>query len=292
MIVSASYKTDIPAFYGDWFVRRLQAGSCRMVNPYGRQVYTVDLGPGAVDGFVFWTRNLGPFVPALAEVCRLGFPFVVQYTITGYPLAIEASVPEAGRGVAHLRALAQRHGRRAGVWRYDPILITSLTPPDWHRETFAGLARALAAATDEVVISFAHLYVKTRRNLDEAARRHGFTWRDPPDDEKRDLLAALRDIAAAEGIRPTICSQPQFELPGLAGSACIDAARLGDVAGRPIAVPEKGNRPGCRCAASRDIGDYDTCPHGCAYCYAVRSPALAKQRFRAHAATDEMLSPA
>jgi hypothetical protein len=290
MIVSASYKTDIPAFYGDWFLRRLRAGACRMVNPYGRQVYTVPLTRDAVDGFVFWTRNLGPFVPALAELCRLGFPFYVQHTITGYPRALEASVPEAGRAVAHLRALAERHGPRAVVWRYDPILVTSLTPPDWHRANFARLAESLAGATDEAVVSFTHMYLKTRRNLDAAARRHGFAWRDPEAAEKRDLLCDLAGIAAAHGMNLTICSQPHYAPPGVEAAACIDAMRLSDLAGRPVAAAEKGNRPGCRCAASRDIGEYDTCPHGCAYCYAVQSPALAKRRFRAHDPAREALS--
>ena len=65
MIISASYKTDIPAFYGEWFLNRLRAGYCKMVNPYGRQVYRVSLTPPDADGFIFWTKNLGPFLDAL-----------------------------------------------------------------------------------------------------------------------------------------------------------------------------------------------------------------------------------
>lgn len=291
MIVSASYRTDIPAFYGNWFVNRLRAGFCRTINPYDRRVAILPLTREAVDGFVFWTRNLAPFLPALAETCRLGFPFYVQYTLTGYPREIETSVPPPERGIAHMRALAARHGSRAVVWRYDPILLTSLTPPAWHRANFASLARAIRGSSDEVVVSFAHMYLKTRRNLDLAARRSGFTWNDPADEEKRALAADLAAIAAQHRLRLTICSQPQYESDGIPGAACIDAARLSDLAGRPIAAAERGNRPGCRCAASRDIGDYDSCPHGCTYCYAVRSPALAKRRFKTHRANHEVLVP-
>ena len=68
MIISASYRTDIPAFYGDWFQSRLDAGFCRTVNPYGRQIHTVRLDADAVSGFVFWTKNLGPFRPVLDDV--------------------------------------------------------------------------------------------------------------------------------------------------------------------------------------------------------------------------------
>jgi len=290
VIVSASYRTDVPAFYGDWFRRRLAAGSCRTVNPYGRQAYETALTPDAVDGFVFWTRNAGPFLETL-ETVRPDYPFVVQLTITGYPRALERSVIEPERAAAQMHHLARRFGPRVAVWRYDPILIGSLTPPDWHRETFRRLAGRLAGATDEVVTSFATLYRKTRRNLAAAARAYGFDWRDPEPAEKAGLLAELASIAGANGMRLTLCSQPQFLVPGAAPARCIDAARLSAVAGRPIAARAKGNRPGCACHESRDIGEYDTCPHGCVYCYAVQTPALARRRHRAHDPESAFLIP-
>ena len=282
MIVSASYRTDIPAFYGEWFRQRLQAGFCQVANPYGGPPSTVPLTAESVDGFVFWTRNAAPFAEALAEVAAGGIPFVVQYTITAYPRALETSVSDAKRSIAAVRAIADRYGPRACVWRYDPLLLTSLTPPAWHRETFARLAAALTGAVDEVVLSFAQMYAKTRRNTARAATRHGFTWEDPPAEIKTELLAELAAIAAAQGLTASLCTQPDFLVPGLMPARCIDAARLSGVAGRPIAAKTKGNRPGCLCVESRDIGAYDTCPHGCVYCYAVRAPDAAKRAYRAH----------
>ncbi|MCG8544587.1 MAG: DUF1848 domain-containing protein, partial [Alphaproteobacteria bacterium] len=132
MIISASYKTDIPAFYADWFMRRLAAGWCRMTNPRGGQIYDVPLTPDAVDGFVFWTRNMRPLAARLDSVAAVA-PFIVQYTITGYPRALETSTVPPDRAAADLKALARRFGPRVAVWRYDPILFTSLTPADWHR---------------------------------------------------------------------------------------------------------------------------------------------------------------
>lgn len=292
MIVSASYRTDIPAFYGDWFRRRLTAGFCQVANPYGGPPSTIALSPETVDGFVFWTRNAAPFTAALAEVAQRGIPFVVQYTITGYPRALEPSVTDAKRSIATLRMLADRYGRRVGVWRYDPVLLTSLTPPAWHRETFARLAAALAGAVDEVVLSFAQIYAKTARNTTRAAARHGFTWADPAAEAKQTLLAELAVIATDHGLVPTLCAQPDLRTSDLAPARCIDAARLSDLAGRPIAAKTKGNRPGCQCAESRDIGAYDTCPHGCVYCYAVRAPAAAKRAYRAHDPAAAALAPA
>ena len=289
MIISASYRTDIPAFYGDWFRNRVRIGSCSVANPYGGPPYQVPLSGPAVDGFVFWTKNVGPFRPVLAELKTAGLPFVVQYTITGYPTELEQAVTDAGRAVEHCRGLRDAYGIRSVVWRYDPILITDLTPADWHRAMFRRLAGALDGSCDEVVTSFAQIYRKTERNLVAAARDHGFSWRDPDDSEKRALLVDLAEIAAGHGMALNLCTQPELQVPGTAPSRCIDADRLSDVAGRPIAARTKGNRPGCLCVESRDIGAYDTCPHGCVYCYAVRRRDVARRAFKAHDPDAEML---
>ena len=110
MIISASYRTDIPAFYGDWFIARLDAGFCRTVNPHGRQIQTVRLDRDVVSGFVFWTKNLGPFRAVLRLVHDRGFPFVVQYTINAYPRALETSVTDAARAIGHMCDLASEFG--------------------------------------------------------------------------------------------------------------------------------------------------------------------------------------
>src|SRR5229473_8099183 len=114
VIVSASYRTDIPAFYANWFLRRLVAGSCRVANPYGGGSYQVSLAPGAVDGFVLWTRNLRPLLADLDAV-RLVAPFTVQFTLTLYPRALETSVVAAEEAVEQLRELRRRFGPRVAV---------------------------------------------------------------------------------------------------------------------------------------------------------------------------------
>ena len=289
LIVSASYRCDIPAFYGDWFRARLAAGYAEATNPYGGPAYRISVRPEDVDGFVFWTRNAGPFMPVLEELSSAGRPFVVQFTLTGYPRALESSVPATETALALIRRLAQRFGPRAVVWRYDPLLASELTPPDWHARNFANLAQALAGSVDEVVLSFAQIYAKTRRNLDAASRRHGFAWRDPPEDEKRALVAQLAKIAAGEGIAASLCAQPSLLSEFIRPAACVDAVRLSDVAGRPICARRKGNRSGCDCHESRDIGAYDACAQGCVYCYAVSSQARAKARIKAHDSAAERL---
>lgn len=291
MIISASYKSDIPTFYGEWFMNRLRAGYCKMVNPYNRRVIRVSLHRDTVEGIVFWTKNVGPFLKHLPEVKERGFPFILQHTINGYPRALEQAVVDAPRAVEHLRHVSDTFGPRVCVWRYDTIINSSLTPREYHIDTFARLAKSLEGATDEVVISFAHLYQKTLRNMEKAAKAHGFTWSDPGDEWKKTLATELASIASAHRIRLTVCSQPQFIMPGCYEARCVDADRLADVVGSPVKACLKGNRKECGCFESRDIGEYDTCPHGCVYCYAVKNQDLAKARYKQHDPQGETLFP-
>lgn len=289
MIISASYKTDIPAFYGEWFMNRLRAGYCRMVNPYNQRAIRVDLTLAGVDGFVFWTKNVGPFLPQLDEVAERGYPFMVQVGINGYPRSLEFSVVDAQRSVGHMKVLRGRYGPRAAVWRYDPIVFSSVTPLDFHRRNFAQLARSLAGMTDEVVVSFAQIYKKTRRNMEWAAKQFGFVWEDPADSVKLALAEELATLAQQHGMRLSMCAQEAYLAPGVQAAHCVDGQRLAEIAGHPLAAGIKGNRPDCLCYQSRDIGEYDTCPHGCVYCYAVQNRALAQMRYRAHDPAGEFL---
>lgn len=275
MIVSASYRGDVPAFHGDWFLAALAAGEVAVANPYSQRLYLVDLRPEAVDGYVFWTRNARPFARALAAVAAQGKPFVVQYTMLGYPRVVDPNVIDPRLAIDNARALADTYGRRVVVWRYDPILLTPETEADWHRGNFVRLADALAGTTDEVVVSFAQLYAKSVRNLAKA----GIRWRAPELAVRLALVADLRAIAAERGMTLTLCTQPDL-IADAPAARCVDAARLGDIAGRPIAAATKGNRPGCLCAQSRDIGAYDSCVHGCRYCYAVADHEAVQRRRR------------
>lgn len=293
VIISASYRTDIPAFYGQWFRNRFRAGYAKVTNPYGRQVSRVSLRDG-VDGFVFWTRNARPFRTVLEEVRGAGLPFVVQYTVTAAPRALENSVIHPAQAAEDIHFISETYGSRAVVWRYDPILATDMTTRSWHLSTFARLADGLAGQVDEAVISFAAIYRKTERNLSAAGRAANFGWADPDDDSKRALATDLAALAAARGMRLTVCSQEAYTVPGTAPAACVDARRLEDVAAgwglaHRIAAKVKGNRPGCACHESRDIGAYDSCPHGCVYCYAVASREAAKRRHQAHDPEGEFL---
>ena len=154
---------------------------------------------------------------------------------------------------------------------------------------FERLAKELEGVVDEVVVSFAQIYRKTRRNMDRAGEELGFSWEDPPTEEKRSLLRELVGTAKARGMQLSVCSQRELLVEGAGDARCIDAKRLGDVGGVRIVSKLKGNRAECGCYESRDIGAYDTCPMGCVYCYAVRDADAAKNRVREHDPETECL---
>ena len=291
MIVSASYKTDIPAFYGAWFMARLAAGSCQVTNPYGGRPFTVGLDHQSAAGFVFWTRNVAPFRGCLDQLRDDNRPFVVQFTLTGYPRLLDSATIDAERAVADIRDITDKFGKRVCVWRYDPIVATDVTPFEWHRRNFATLAGQLKGAVDEVVVSFAQIYQKTRRNLDAMRADDDIGWYDPVAEEKMALLAELREIAANNSMQLTLCGQPELIVDEVAEARCIDGTRLANIAGHELDMSDKPHRAQCACHTSRDIGAYDSCPHGCVYCYAVRNREFAKTRHAAHDPQGEFLIP-
>ncbi|MGB0695105.1 MAG: DUF1848 domain-containing protein [Rhodospirillaceae bacterium] len=296
MILSASYRTDIPAFHGAWFAQRLAAGFAVVANPYGGRPSRIDLTPrsgpqakeGAVDGYVFWTRNAKPFLPVLDQLAGQGVPFVVQYTVLGYPSALDGSTPSADHAIAVIQELSNRYGRDSVVWRYDPVVFSQVTPAETHRQSVAQLARALKGAVNEVVFSVLQPYCKTTRNL----AKTGIPWWDPEPKEKTALIAELGQLAAQEGdLTPSLCAQPDLLPPDFRDAACIDAERLSRVAGQLIPARRDPHRKTCRCAQSRDLGAYDSCAHGCVYCYANASPAAGQRGVAKATADTESLLP-
>ncbi len=292
MIVSASYRTDIPALYADWFARRLDAGFADVLNPYGGRPYRVWLDRTRAAGFVFWTRNAAPFMPVLERLMGEGRAFYVSFTITGNVRALERSVIGPEKAIAQIRRIAEICGPGAVVWRYDPVVAAwpegAAGWAEAHRARFMKFSEALAGYTDECVISFMQPYAKTRRNMNRAAGQQGLTWCDPSQAEKTALLGELAAIARAAGINTSLCSQPDFLIDGVSPARCIDADRLRR-RGAVLKARVKGNRPGCLCHESRDIGAYDSCVQGCAYCYAVSSRQRAAVRLKAHDPAAPML---
>jgi len=284
MIVSASRRTDIPAFYGDWFVNRLAAGFCLVANPFNpRQVSRVSLRRDDVGAFVLWTRDPRPFAAGFDALDRGGYPYVVLMTLTGYGPPLEPHAPAAGEVLAAAGALAARVGPERLVWRYDPVVLGPGLGPEEHAARFARLARRLEGSTRQVKVSFVDLYRKTRRRL--GALEHGHAYLSDPSLDPRagELLARMSASAAGHGMTLSTCAEARdWSVCGAPPGACVDGDLLRRLFGLQITGTDRGQRPHCRCAPSRDIGVPDSCLHGCVYCYATSSHELAARRRSTH----------
>ncbi len=272
MIVSVSRRTDIPALYHEWFFHRLQAGEVFVKNPFNpRRIRRISLKREDVTGFVFWTRDASPFLSRLDEL--QGYEYVFLVTLNAYGEDLEPASFEELPAVETIKRLSARIGKENVVWRYDPIILTDRYDETFHLEAFERLAEALSPHVKKAVTSFVTTYRKNKR-----AFRH-FGVKDVDERTKRHLAERLGDIAKREGLRLEICGEAlDLEKEGLPSARCISGVyfRKGDT------LPEdKNQRETCNCVESVDIGMYDTCTHGCLYCYAAgREETVHKNRNR------------
>ncbi len=287
MIISASRRTDLPAFYARWFLNRLRAGYCEVVNPFNaHQRAHIPLTPQEVDLFVFWTRNPRPLFAGLDELDAQGYAYYFQYTLLDNPPALDPHAPPAPAAARTFRQLAGRIGPERVVWRYDPIVLARQTPPDFHRRVFERLSRELEGHTRRCVVSLVDDYARSRKRL--AAALPGNQPPAPPSGasppETGRLLADLGAMAQARGMEMVSCAEPSDLRPyGIQPGACIDGALIARLLGRSLpAGKDPAQRPACGCAASRDIGRYESCLFGCAYCYATGSFERARRYYRSH----------
>ncbi len=273
MIISASRRTDIPAFYGEWMLNRLRAGEVLVRNPMqSKQVSRILLTPQTVDALVFWTKNPENFLPCLPEVDALGYSYYFLFTLTPYDATLEPGVPEKGRIVEVFRRLSRLIGPERVVWRYDPVVLTDRYTPSWHVEEFGRLAGELSGYTERCIISFLDDYRKIRGRM----RNTGYIL---PDKVLMGELAALfAEASSRQGIALFTCSQDvDLSCHGIRHSRCIDADLVEYISGRRLLRVKKAGsqRHACGCVESRDIGSYNSCTHGCLYCYAVSSQTKA-----------------
>ena len=282
-IVSVSRRTDVPAFYGDWFMRRLKEGFAGIVNPFGGRKYIVSLRPEDVSCFVFWSKNFAPFVENLKVLDSLGYKFYFNYTVTSLPEVFENNVNKCD-AIAALKELSRTYSPRHINWRFDPIIISSITDRDFYVMTFAELASELGGYVERCYISFVTNYSKVKRNFEELERTTGVKISDCSKSFKIDLANELADIAEHHGIRMYSCCGDYLTNSGSVQKAhCIDGNIIESLFFPDgLKYKEKPTREECGCTESSDIGTYDTCPHGCVYCYANIHKSNARKAFNNH----------
>lgn len=285
MIISISRRTDIPAFYSTWFLKRLEAGFADVQNPMNpEQISRIPLNRETADCFLFCTKNPLPMMRVIGGSCALdrlddfAIPYLFHFTLTPYGRDIESSLPPKQVLKDGFVALSKRLGRERMVWRYDPVVFANGWDIDSHKAAFSDYARQLSGYTQRCIVSFFMVYKKFSSEKIESLG--GLI----PPSSRAMLVRHFAEICQKYNMRLSICCDAHdYSSLGVEPCGCIDREMIETVLGGPITLPkEKSLRENCFCLPSTDIGAYDSCANGCAYCYAVSSGKSVFERRRYH----------
>lgn len=287
MIISASRRTDIPAFYSEWFMNRIREGYLYVQNPFNTNKFKkVDLSPSKVDAIVFWSKNPRPLMPYLHELDERGYKYYFQFTITGYPKIIEPSVPALDEVIGCFIELSNKIGSDRVIWRFDPIMLSDITNEDFIFKRFNFIAEELKEYTNQVIISFADFYKKVITNLNKFERERNTKFKDITGYPQliNKFALQLAEIASKNYMQILSCSE-KYDLSryGIKHGKCIDDELIEKIAQKKLNVRKDINqREECGCVQSQDIGQYNTCLHNCVYCYATYNKEIALKNKAKH----------
>jgi DNA repair photolyase len=252
MIISASRRTDIPAFFGNHFLKSLEQGEFTVENPFNKKKKIINFNFDLLTGIVFWTKNPENFLNHIQKIHSYGIPFYFQFTINNYPKKIEPHLPQVEERIEILKEL-YNITRCAIVWRYDPIILTENYNLSFHIENFSFIMGRIHTHIHHITVSMLTLYRKIIKNFKNIISDTTM---------KEKLLLNLKQIADSYNKRLDICC---YNIHGIPSSKCIDASLFGK---NITSVKASGQRKMCNCDQSLDIGYYRTCKHNCLYCYA------------------------
>lgn len=263
--------------YSDWFFNRLREGFVWVRNPMNaRQIRKLSLTPADVDCFVFWTKDPIPMLDKLQFLNDYHFHF--QFTLTPYGKDIEPHLPQKTHLIDAFRKLSDRIGKKRNIWRYDPIILSDRMNIEYHIQQFGHLAGRLSGYTEKCIISFLDSYRHIQSRADALRIR-------PPDEEEIFKFAKeIAEIASNHNMKVETCAEAvNLADWGIEHGKCIDDRLISELTGQSLKMEkDKHQRGFCGCVTSVDIGQYNTCRHLCAYCYANVSPKKVERNYLLH----------
>ncbi|MBQ2654017.1 MAG: DUF1848 domain-containing protein [Methanobrevibacter sp.] len=274
MIINTGSRTDIPAFFSEWFLNRVEEGFVCTRNPYNDDIYKYPLDSKIIDCLCFCTKNPKPMLKNSDKLNDFNqFWFV---TITPYGRDIERNVPSFKNVIKSFKELSETLGVNKVSWRYDPIFITEKYSLDFHIDLFEDMASELHTFTDDCTISFIDLYQKVLRNFPEA--------REVTRQEQLIIGENFARIAKDYDIQMKTCVEGTLlDRFGFDSSGCMTKNVIEKAIGNNLKIPKGKYRiRECDCIFGRDIGAYNTCMHGCKYCYANSNINLVKRNQKLH----------
>lgn len=277
MIYSVSRRTDIPSYYSDWFYNRLEAGFVDVANPFNpKQVSRYSLKKEDVDCFVFWTKNPKKFMIKMDLLKDYNYYF--QFTINGYGQDLEPNLPSKRLEVINtFKELSKKIGKEKVIWRYDPVILTNRYSIDKHISYFKYIANELKNYTTKVVFSFVDIYQKNKKHIKEIGAQE-LTL------DKMDMIASeFAKIAKLNNLEISTCAEKiDLDKYGISHNKCIDDKLIYKLFNISVDSKKDAQREFCGCIKCVDIGAYNTCLHGCKYCYANYSFESIKENVKLH----------
>lgn len=275
MILNTGLRTDIPGFFSEWFYNRIDEGFVYVRNPYAKNhVYSYKLDPELIDCIIFTTKNPRPMFRNLEKIDK--FNQYWHVTITPYGKEIEPNVPPVDEVIDSFKFLSERLGKEKVTLRYDPIFISEKYSLEKHIESFDYILDSLSDYTTEAIISFIDLYEKTKRNFPNA--------KEVTQDERLRIGEEFAKIGEKYNIKVKTCVEgTELERFGIDSSGCMTKEVLEKAINKNLNIPKQKARNGeCYCLLNNDIGEYNTCDHGCLYCYANSNKRLVKRNLKLH----------
>lgn len=284
IVISASRRTDIPAFYMDWFMARIEKGVFEVTNPYNQRVSIVPAAPENIHTIVLWSKNFGPLIKNGfdKQLTKKGFHLFFNFTINSEIPELEPHVPPLRERLNQLKYLCDHFDPRSIHWRFDPICFYK----NESGKTFDNLKdfeniyhTAADAGIRRCVTSFLDIYPKITKRLISFP---GLRFIEPSMQQKVDLLLNMEKRLLEKNIQLLTCCEKEVlaMLPAhstIKKNACIPNELLMEIYGGDISTQaDKGQRVknGCGCNVSADIGSYNLhpCYHNCLFCYANPRP--------------------
>jgi DNA repair photolyase len=306
IIISASRSTDIPAFYSDWFVKRWEKGYVKWKNPFnGKYLYVSFKNARAV---VFWSKNPKPMLKHLEFIKKNIKNFYFQFTLNDYDAeGFEGTVPKLDKRIETFKEISNKIGKERVIWRFDPLILTDKIDVSELLSRIEYIGTQLKDYTDKLVFSFAD--IKTYNKVQNNLKKEKIIYKEFTQNDMISFAQGLNEKNIKLGLQIATCAENiALEKYNIFHNKCIDDdlliklfnsdSELMNFLGVEIQQPDlfsdiktitkkknlkdKGQRELCGCIQSKDIGQYNTCPHECVYCYANTSKQIAKDNFNCH----------
>jgi len=282
IVISASRRTDIPAFYMEWFMYQINRGYFELTNPYNRKKSVLPATPDRIHTIVFWSKNFGPFIEkGYGDMLKaLGFNMFFNFTINSESVVLEPNVPPLKVRLGQLAYLCDHYSPESIYWRFDPIcFFKSLDSGDEIQDNLRDFQfifrHASRLGIRKCITSFMDDYPKIRKRVSSLKN---FSFIEPTYKKKKSVLLDMKHILESGKIELQTCCENEVlkQLPpgsGISNSACINHDLLISLFGGHLTLKrDTGQRIklGCGCKVSVDIGSYKKhpCYHNCLFCYA------------------------